>query len=241
MSVSYCKPLSGRHSSSNFIAHLMLQDHPPKVQPRSSAARHGVSLKDLMDVNPVGLDTVDTEAGYILIALANHDLAQPDTNLSMENSIIVKGTTEQDAESMPSCSRSSSTSSTSSSGSGNSMSISNLLGNDDSPSSPALTSQKNQSIDGDGRLTEKIDQQDPIMLLAAAAAVISREDEEKTRDIRYAGDQKRKLHSDTSVTDCELPERRHREGQVPEYLWRRQEDEARGQFILIAIFIHGND
>ncbi|KAG0171509.1 hypothetical protein DFQ29_008823 [Apophysomyces sp. BC1021] len=195
MSVSYCKPLSGRHSSSNFIAHLMLQDHPPKVQPRSSAARHGVSLKDLMDVNPVGLDTVDTEAGYILIALANHDLAQPDTNLSMENSIIVKGTTEQDAESMPSCSRSSSTSSTSSSGSGNSMSISNLL-----------------------------DQQDPIMLLAAAAAVISREDEEKTR-----GDQKRKLHSDTSVTDCELPERRHREGQVPEYLWRRQEDEARGQ------------
>ncbi|KAI8343708.1 hypothetical protein BC941DRAFT_412097 [Chlamydoabsidia padenii] len=54
-----------RHSSSTFIAHLLLQEHPPKVQPRSSSARDKALFSHL--------DRVDAEAGCILIALANHD------------------------------------------------------------------------------------------------------------------------------------------------------------------------
>ncbi|ORZ21126.1 hypothetical protein BCR42DRAFT_187709 [Absidia repens] len=52
-------------SSSAFIAHLLVQEYPPKVQPKSSSARDKALFSHL--------DKVDAEAGCILIALANHD------------------------------------------------------------------------------------------------------------------------------------------------------------------------
>ncbi|KAF7721998.1 hypothetical protein EC973_003781 [Apophysomyces ossiformis] len=260
MSVSYCKPLSGQHSSSSdSIAHWMLQDYPPKVQPRSSAARHGVSFKDLMAVKPIRLDTVDKEASYILVALANHDLTPTDPDLSLKNSIIVERTAEQEAELTPSCGRCSSTTSTSSSGSGNSMSISNLLGNDESPLSPALTSVSLLTLRHLGRekgvwnlilgnsfLAESpierrqlSHQQDPIMLLAAAAAIISKEEQQQQEEEeepekpegkeKNACYQKRKFHSDSFSVKNSFTARYPHEGQEPERLWQKHENETNRQ------------
>ncbi|KAI9026648.1 hypothetical protein CLU79DRAFT_742751 [Phycomyces nitens] len=168
MSVSYCQPLdktSGRHSSSTFIAHLMHQEYPPKVQPRSSAARDNGLILDMATQPPKApvidyslLDKVDAEAGCILIALANHDPAKAPFSIPVADAAAAllqaaKSTGDRTQPKGSALARnttdsiiSTSSSSSSTSGSSNSMSISSLLSND-APPSPALTSQQEEPLD----------------------------------------------------------------------------------------------
>ncbi|KAL0094642.1 hypothetical protein F4703DRAFT_1819838 [Phycomyces blakesleeanus] len=172
MSVSYCQPLdktSGRHSSSTFIAHLMHQEYPPKVQPRSSAARDNGLILDMASqpsknhkapaIDYSLLDKVDAEAGCILIALANHDPTKAPFSIPVADAAAAllqsaKSTgdrTQPKGSAVPrnttdSIISTSSSSSSSTSGSTNSMSISSLLSND-APPSPALTSQQEEPLE----------------------------------------------------------------------------------------------
>ncbi|ORX47496.1 hypothetical protein DM01DRAFT_1410244 [Hesseltinella vesiculosa] len=83
-SVQYNVPFTAiveRHSSSTFMAHLIQQACPPKLQPRSSSTRD----RALLDT----FDKVDAEAGCILIALANRD-KRKDMNDLIPYSIRIK-------------------------------------------------------------------------------------------------------------------------------------------------------
>ncbi|KAG0177426.1 hypothetical protein DFQ29_004841 [Apophysomyces sp. BC1021] len=175
------------------MADLMLQDHPPKVQPRSSAARDKnlleTSLKNSADISQrfpdyASLDKLDAEAGCILIALAN----QPPT----------LNTTERDRDmymDVDSCDTDGGNADSTTTTNGHSMSISNLLGAEE-VAAPTLTSAtfdtKNthkekglcsSSFRGNDDSSDEVNcnQSDPIMLLAAAAAAIDGD------DIKYNG------------------------------------------------------
>ncbi|CAO3597489.1 unnamed protein product [Absidia cylindrospora] len=126
-----------RHSSSTFIAHLLLQQYPPKVQPQSSSARDHALFGHL--------DKVDAEAGCILIALANHD-KRKDMNDLIPYSIRVidYDQTAGSNSAMDISSSSSSSSSTSSSDSSSSASdgASPHTDNEDPTTTTILTTEK---------------------------------------------------------------------------------------------------
>ncbi|KAF7721401.1 hypothetical protein EC973_004731 [Apophysomyces ossiformis] len=158
------------------MADWMLQDHPPKVQPRSSAARDKnlleTSLKNSVDISQrfpdyASLDKMDAEAGCILIALANQTTpttksTEPNRDMSMDvDSCDTRGGNGD-----------SSTTTTTTTTNGHSMSISNLLG--------GLSSSSLHSNDYSSNETN-CHRPDPIMLLAAAAAAIDGD------DIKYNG------------------------------------------------------
>ncbi|KAI8086321.1 uncharacterized protein BX664DRAFT_359861 [Halteromyces radiatus] len=117
MSVISLSNNNNRHSSSStFIAHLLVQEYPPKVQPRSSSERDNALYGDL--------DKVDCEASCILIALANHD-KRKDMNDLIPYSIRVIDYNQPTTDTMDSALENSSTTSSSSNSSSNSNSNSN--------------------------------------------------------------------------------------------------------------------